>query len=610
MSLRRLRERINLFIYDSKSAILRVFRLLNIIVTLTAVSTLIYYYGVPQTPESASNALLILKTSFGFYLFHFFLRWFYDFEPLQFLRRHWIETLIMSALFLEGVSYTLFGKILLHEFFTRIGFEGFTDVSAVFVQLYFFSVLLIGFTRRYTIKPFLKLHPAALFLFTFILLILIGTGLLMLPEMIVSPGSLSFIDALFTSTSASCVTGLSVIDVAQDLSFKGQVVVLLLITVGGLNIVGFVAFIILMSRFGIGVKYHSFMDDYARKGTIDSALQMLRKIVLLSLAFELIGAVSFYVFIGADNPLTPTEGSRVFASVFHSISAFNNAGFSIFQHGLHNEHIASSYFIHIVIMVLIFFGSLGFAAMFDIFSPENLRERMRKPWKRFGFNTKVALYFSLILVFVGALLFFVLEYNHTLSGKNTGEAVITSLFHSVTTRTAGFNTVDISQLTLPVMILFLFLMFVGASSNSTGGGIKTSTFAILWASAIATMRDKKQVELFKRTIRQETVLKAFTILLFFISWNLLAILILSITEQEIIHLPGRGAEDIIFEQVSAFSSAGLSTGITPLISPLGKMVLTVSMFVGKIGALTLAYLFGRKLLSKNYLYPHADAVVG
>ncbi|MBX7095881.1 MAG: hypothetical protein K1X56_14260, partial [Flavobacteriales bacterium] len=383
-----------------------------------------------------------------------------------------------------------------------------------------------------------------------------------------------------------------------------------LIKVGGLNIVGFVAFIILMSKFGIGVKYHSFLDDYAKRGTLESAVKMLRKILFWSLFFELSGAILFYFFLGENNPLTPTTGDRVFASVFHSISAFNNAGFSIFYNGMYNEHIVNNYFLHIDLIILIFFGSLGFMAIFDLFSLENVRERMRKPWKRINFNTKVALYFSLILLTAGAILFFIFEYNNTLEGKNGGEMVITSLFQSVTTRTAGFNTVDIGGLTTPTLMIFLFLMFVGASSNSTGGGIKTSTFAILWASTVATMREKKNVELFKRTILSDTVLKAFTILLFFIAWNLLAIIILMVTEQHILAMDDRSELDVIFEQVSAFGTAGLSTGITSSLSFGGKIIITMSMFVGKIGALTLAYLFGRKVISTNYKYPHADAMVG
>jgi trk system potassium uptake protein TrkH len=607
---RRFRERVNLLIYDSKGWVLSLFRLLNILVTLGALATLVYYYGYPQTPETIELCLFLLKCGFGFYVLHFLLRLFFDFEPIKFLKEHWVESLLMLILFIEGLSSLLFGKMILQSFFQSLGLSGFSEFTTAFIQLYFFFVLLIEVTRTYETIPFVKVHPATLFVFTFMLIILVGAFLLMLPEMTTIKGSMSFVDALFTSTSATCVTGLSVVDPSSYFTFKGQVVIMLLIKIGGLNIVGFVAFMILMSKFGVGVRYHNYLDDYAKRGTIHSAISMLRKILLWSMMFEAIGAFLFFMFLGPDNPLTPTMGDRIFASVFHSISAFNNAGFSIFYNGLYNEHIVGNYFLHIDIMLLIFFGSLGFMALFDLFGRENLRERMRKPWKRIDFNTKVTLYFSLILVFGGALFFYLFEFHNTLENQNTGEKVVTSFFQSVTTRTAGFNTVDIGALTLPTLIIFLFLMFVGASSNSTGGGIKTSTFAILWASMIATMREKKAVELFKRTIRTETVLKAFTILLFFIAWNLIAILLLLITEPQILEMSDRSEIDLIFEQVSAFGTVGLSTGITGSLSVAGKLIITLSMFIGKIGALTLAYLFGRKVLSTNYKYPNADAMVG
>ena len=606
--LRRLRERINLLIYDSKTSVITSFRILNIFVSLFAFITIIYYYGFPQDEDSKSLIFLIIKSSFSFYILHYLIRLFYDFAPGKFIRDHWLEGIMMVVLIVEGISNIFFGTLLLEEAFERIGFYGFTEFSTFFIQLYFVVYVIIEITRTNKIIPFIKLHPATLFLFTFTMIIVFGTALLLLPEMTVN--GISFVDALFTSTSATCVTGLSVVDPSSFFTFKGQFVILMLIKLGGLNIVGFVAFIILMSKFGIGVKYHSFMDDYAKRGTITSAMQMLRKILLWSIIFELSGAILFYFMLGNDNPLTPTEGDRVFASVFHSISAFNNAGFSTFPGGLANPHVVYNYMLHVDIFILIFFGSLGFMAMFDLFSVDNLKERMRKPWKRINFNTKVAVYFSIILVVFGSLMFFIYEYNNTLSNKNLGEKIITSIFHSISTRTAGFNTVDIGSLTVPCIIVFLFLMFIGASSNSTGGGIKTSTFAILWASTVATIRERKNVELFKRTIKRDTVLKAFTILLFFIAWNFIAILILTYSEGDILATHGRTSLDIIFEQVSAFGTVGLSTGITGSLSITGKIIITLSMFTGKIGALTLAYLFGKRSISTNYQYPNADAMVG
>jgi trk system potassium uptake protein TrkH len=605
--LHKFRERVNLAIYDSKERVINTFRVLNVFITLIAFSTLLYYYGFPQNDETNWWCILAFQVSFTFYIFYYFIRFFFDFSPRQFLREHWFEGLFMLIMAIEGISTMIFGITIIENIFVHFGFYNFEEVSTIFIPVYFMAVLFLEVTKASKIKPIIKMNPAMLFMFSFVLIIVGGTFLLMMPEMTSNHGSMPFIDALFTSTSATCVTGLSVVDVSTYFTFKGQVVILLLIQLGGLNIVAFVAFIIMMSKLGIGLKYNTLMDDYAKKGTIESALGMFWKILRWSLIIEAAGAFLFYVFLDTGTPLAANNADRVFGSVFHSISAFNNAGFSIYYDGMHNEFIRFNFAAHIIIMTLIFFGSLGFATMFDIFSFERMRDRMRQPWKAIHFNSKVALYFSIILVVAGALVFYFLEQNNSIKDMDEGGSWVTALFQSITTRTAGFNTVDIGGLTTPVIIFMMFLMFIGASSGSTGGGIKTSTFAILWASTVATIRDRKNVELFRRTIKSETVLKAFTVLLFFIAWNFIAIFILLITEEQTLH--ETSAVHIIFEQVSAFATAGLSMGITAKLTLGGKIIIILSMYIGKVGALTLAYLFG-KPITTNYKYPYADSMVG
>lgn len=607
--LQKFRERVNLSIYDSKERVIQTFRIINVFITLSAFGTLLYYYGFPQDAESNFWCILVFKSSFTFYILYYFIRFFFDFSPGKFLRDHWFEGIIMLLLAVEGIMSMMFGITLIENLFVSWGFYNFEEVSTIFVPMYFLIVLFLEVTKASRIKPFIKMNPAMLFMFSFLVIIIFGTLLLMMPEMTHVQGSMPFIDALFTSTSATCVTGLTTVDVSTYFTFKGQVAILLLIQLGGLNIVAFVAFIIMVSKLGIGLKYNTLLDDYAKKGTIDSALGMFWKILRWSILIEVTGALLIYVFLDPHTPLGANETNRIFGSVFHSISAFNNAGFSIYSDGLHNEFVRYNFSIHIIVMTMIFLGSIGFATMFEIFSVSSMRDRMRQPWKSINFNAKVALYFSLVLVVLGAVIFYFLEQDNVLKDMDEGGSWVTSLFQSITSRTAGFNTVNIGDLTMPVLIFLMFLMFVGASSGSTGGGIKTSTFAILWASTIATMRDRKNVELFKRTIKSETVLKAFTVLLFFIAWNLIAIFVLLITEGELLNKPGIDPLHVIFEQVSAFATAGLSMGITADLTLAGKIIIISSMYIGKIGALTLAYLFG-KPITTNYKYPDADSMVG
>ena len=235
---------------------------------------------------------------------------------------------------------------------------------------------------------------------------------------------------------------------------------------------------------------------------------------------------------------------------------------------------------------------------------------MATPWKTIDFGTKISLYFTLGLLLFGAIVFFTLEQNHTLRDTGFTGDLVYSFYQSMTTRNAGFNVVETSAISLPVLIIFLFLMFVGASSGSAGGGIRTSTFAVMCASVVATIQGKKRTELFKRSIPKDTVMKAYSIFIFFAIGNLLGIFALAITEAELLASGRFDFMDIIFEHVSAASTVGLSTGLTTEVSTAGKYVLIIAMFIGRAGTLTIAYLIGKKLISTNYKYPYANTMVG
>ena len=248
--------------------------------------------------------------------------------------------------------------------------------------------------------------------------------------------------------------------------------------------------------------------------------------------------------------------------------------------------------------------------VFDLFEIGRLRERMRMPWKKIEFGTQISLYFTLALLFFGAIVFFIFEYNNTLTHKSFYSDLVTSFFMSMTTRNAGFNVVDTAVLSTPVLIVFLFLMFVGASSGSAGGGIRTSTFAVIWASVVSTIRGKKNTELFKRTIDNEMVLKAYAIMMFFVAGNIIGPFVLAISEADLLATGKYDFMDLIFEHVSAASTVGLSRGITSELTDVGKIVLVIAMFIGRVGTLTLAYLIGKSVISRNYKYPLGHTMLG
>ncbi len=609
MNFKRIRESVNLWLYDSKGKVLNTLNILKVIITLLGVAVSILLFGFDNNASTHVLLLDLLRITFGFYVFHFVVRLIYDFHPWQYIKSHWLEAIMVGFLIIEGINHQFFDTLLLERMALGVGIKNFEDIGAALIQLYFVAILLTDFmSEGVGWIPRFKIHPSVLFMISFLFLIFGGTGLLMLPEMTANPGSLNFIDSLFMSTSATCVTGLATVDVPADFTFKGHAVLLILVKLGGLNIIAFGYFIAIAGKFGIRVKQSDMLEDFMNKDSVLSARGMLRKVFIWSSTIEIIGAIALYAFYNPELSFE-SNGDKLFSSLFHSVSAFNNAGLSLFPDGIANPGLADNFFVHNTITLLVFFGALGFVAIFDLFDIKNLRERMVKPWKTIMFTTKIALYFSLILVAGGTLLFYLTEYNGVLKGMSFGEAMSHSLFQSVT-RTSGFNSVDTGSLAIPTLIFMCFLMFVGSSSSSTGGGIKTSTFAIIWASMWAAIRGKRRAELFKRTISTDLILKALSVLLIFIAGNLVSIFLLSITEADLLAREGITIMDIIFEEVSAFGTVGLSTGITAELSSAGKTIIIFSMFVGRVGTLTFAYLLGREVLTRKYKYPDGHTMVG
>jgi trk system potassium uptake protein len=414
---------------------------------------------------------------------------------------------------------------------------------------------------------------------------------------------MAFLDALFTATSATCVTGLIVVDTATYFTFKGELVILALIQIGGIGMVSFATFFATFMRSGVGLKHSAIIRDQLSSESLFEAKGLLRKIVGITFLIEFIGFLGIFYTWGEQVEFD-SLGKKIFYSIFHSVSAFCNAGFSLYSDGLYQSLVKDAYLLHIVIIGIIILGGLGFGVITDLFSPAALRERLEKPWKDWQIGTKMVLFSSMFLILIGTLVFYTLERNNVLKDMNALETIITSVFQSVTTRTAGFNTVDFTALTSPTLIFMMGLMFIGASPGSTGGGIKTITFVLIAASAIATIRGNKNVEFSRRNIPSELLFKAFYVFSFAVAYNFLAIFLLAITDPEINIL------QLAFEQVSAFATVGLSTGITATLSINSKIVIILSMFLGRVGTLTVALALSRRLGSTSYRYPDGYVLVG
>lgn len=603
-SVNRVREGINLRIYDSKPFVTKFLRYLSVPLSLTAVGALIASYGYALTDLQMQGVDFILKTTIGFYIFKYFSELFYDFSPLDYVRRTRFEFILMVYMLINIVVINFFGFELNTEIGTLIGVVQLSDLFMFAVQAYFLVFVALELGKASHLLPQLKISPPALLVMSFGIITLLGAGLLSMPEMSTHPRGLGAMDAFFTSISAVCVTGLSTFDVSTVLTLKGQIVLLVLIQLGGLNFITFTAIFALLANPGVGTRFKNILRANYSVDSLETSVLLTGQIIRFSLLFELISAVLLFFSWGSKTFSSLNE--QIFYSLFHAVSAFNNAGFSLFNDGLADASLGTNVPLGLVIAATVILGGLGFSPISELFSRQAFQNRRRRPWVHFSVNTKIAVYAALVLLPVGTLFFYLLEMNSpVLLTMPSGIQWFHAFFSSVTARTAGFNTVDFGALGLPTLLFVMLLMFIGGSSGSTAGGVKTSTFTLVFLNALNTIRGRKRVELFRQTISPELLNLALSAFLFSASSILLGIFILSITDG---HL---GLARIAFEEFSAFCTVGLSTGITPQISDAGKMVLMLSMLVGRIGTVTLAFaLTVRRKDSQEYRYPKASVQIG
>lgn len=592
-----IREFINIRIYDSRNWVMSSLATGSLFVATFTLMVLVFYHGYELDASKKAIVGYVVRGSIAFYLLKYFLELFYNFNPLQFLKDRKWEGFLMLFLIIDIVSINAFGFEILNQLGRALGIPGLQESFLLFLQAYFLVIVGLEFGKVGDFLPNSKLSPPTLLIMSFIVLIIMGTGLLMLPEMTVKslPG-LDFSTALFTSISASCVTGLSLIDISAVLSSKGQFVLMILMQLGGLNIISFAALFAIL-RGGFGMRQANFMSENLGED-LKRSRSLIGAIFRLTLFIELIGALLLGMVWKSDYD---TLGENIFYSVFHSISAFNNAGFSLFSNSLATDGVGQQYGIHAIIAILIILGGIGFGTISDILKQPWRKQSFSRSWRGLRVGTKLGLIVSGVLIIVGAVMVFLLEYGEGPIGAQLSH----SLFQSITARTAGFNTVNFGAMATPTLLFFIFLMFIGGGSGSTAGGIKTSTFALVFMSAAATIQGKKNVNLYKTQIPWELMNKAFAIFLFSAVSILIGIFLLTIFEPEMALL------DLAFEQVSAFCTVGLSTGITPNISLGGKIVLMLSMLIGRVGTLTLAFaLSDRKVEANTFKYPKGSVHVG
>ena len=438
------------------------------------------------------------------------------------------------------------------------------------------------------------ISPYTIILISFIIIILIGGFLLSLPVAIENGQKTNLLEGMFTATSAVCVTGLTVNDVSVVYNLFGKTVILILIQLGGIGIITFSTVVVTMISKKVGYFTKKLIQEDINANTTFEIQKFVKKVLITVFTIEIIGAVIlFFKFVKMFDYKT-----AAYYAVFHSVSAFCNAGFALFSNNL--SDFKNSIVINTVIPALIFLGGIGFAAIL------NLYQYFLKKDKRLSTTTRIAVKMSIFLIIFGTVLTFILEYSNskTLGTLPLLEKLGAAFFQSVTTRTAGFNTISIAELREPTVFLFVVLMFIGASPGSTGGGIKTTTAELILFGIITTIKNKEYLEYNKRRISWKIYNKAMVIVFISIMY-LIVILFLLIWLEDVKVI------ELGFELVSAFGTVGLSRDLTPRLSDISKLLIMITMFVGRVGPLTITLALSKERNPKGrYIYPKEDILIG
>lgn len=436
---------------------------------------------------------------------------------------------------------------------------------------------------------FKHLTPPQLLVLSFLAAILAGSFLLSLPWS--SPSPVDYLTALFTSTSAVCVTGLVVVDTGTFWSPFGQVVIMLLVQFGGLGIMAFATFYALLLGRKIHLRQRILMQQSISQTSVGGIVNIFRHLLFFTFVTESVVAVILAIH------WTPLLGfpRSLWFGLFHSIAAFNNAGFDLFGNFSSLTSFAGDAVTSFSIALAIIIGGLGWVVIDEVV--------FYKEYRRLSLHSRIVLITTLLLIVVPTLLIFVTEYNHALKELSLSGKAIASFFQAVTPRTAGFNSLDLNSMFISSQFLLMILMFIGGSPGSTAGGIKTSTFALLWISIISQIRGKQDSEVLEHRIPDQDIMRALTIITLSLMVVIIITFLLSLTQNTLF-------VRILFEVFSALGTVGLTLGLTPELDSFGRLLIILTMFLGRVGPLTMGMAFIYQSKSSHIRFPEGKVLIG
>lgn len=531
---------------------------------------------------------------------------------------HWKE-IKKKAISLTTVLGTILYISALPHFFKESGDIVWLSHLWDFLQNKFFIIGLLGVFSLIELSKEItgfinrKANPALLAVLCFAITIAFGALLLMLPRSTMEHIRIPVIDALFVSTSAVCVTGLSTVDVASTFTLEGQIIIALLIQIGGLGIMTITSFFAIFFMDGMGL-YSQFTLRDMLNSSADSLMSTLLNVLGFTLVIELIGA--FFLWLSIHSTMDMTLNEEIFFSVFHSVSAFCNAGFSTLEGNLGNEALITGHnSMYVVISLLIILGGIGFPVLI------NMKRFLSYHWSKLlciagkkgntqtrfshltGANTKIVLYTTAILVIGGTAAIAILEWNGAFAWLSTGEKIVHAFFNAVVPRTAGFNSVSTIEFSRLTIVLLILLMWIGGGSQSTAGGIKVNTLAVAFASVRSIIKGRQTTELFNREITYNSIRRTAAVIIGSIFIILTFYFLLLVLEPD---LPSDG---LLFETVSAFSTVGLSMGVTSFLCNESKLLLILLMFIGRVGFITVLMSFITNRRQAKYRLPKEDIII-
>lgn len=507
------------------------------------------------------------------------------------------------------IYFLLIGSIFSKIFFTKVMADSLPYLDFFSNRWFTYGLLavltIIHSSRQVFTVIQHRIRPSLLFIFSFAFVILTGTGLLMLPNATIH--GIHFVDALFTATTSVCVTGLTTVDVATQFTAAGHIIILLLIQVGGIGVMTFTSFFALSFMGETSINSQLILKDMLSEERLGGLFKVVINILFVTLFIEAIGA--YLIFQSVSGTLPGGTSEELFYAVFHSVSGFCNAGISTLSGNLNDPLVQTNYWLRIIISGLIIFGGLGFPILFNyikllrhvVINSFNIVIGKQKHYIHtphiINAHSYIVITSTIVLILVGSLSYLFFEYNNTLAGLPTEGKLATALLGGVTPRTAGFNPTNIGMLSPTTLVIMLILMFIGAGPMSTGGGIKVTAMFVALAATFNIMRNKRDVEVRGRRITTYTIRRSLAVIVVYLTWLTFATIILSWTEK------GIPLFSLVFELVSALSTVGLSINLSPLLSETGKMVVIVSMFIGRIGVLTFFTSLMKEYKEQVYAYP-------